>query len=29
MFATQILIVETKGLEDVDVPPKMERLRQW
>jgi type III restriction enzyme len=26
---TQIVIVETKGLEDVDVQPKMERLRQW
>jgi type III restriction enzyme len=25
----RILIVETKGLEDVDVPLKMERLRQW
>ena len=26
---TQIFIVETKGLEDLDVPLKMERLRQW
>ena len=25
----QIIIVETKGQEDLDVPPKMERLRQW
>ncbi len=25
----QIVIVETKGLEDLDVPPKMERLKQW
>ncbi|NCC61080.1 MAG: type III restriction endonuclease subunit R [Verrucomicrobiae bacterium] len=25
----RIVIVETKGQEDVDVPPKMERLRQW
>ena len=24
-----IVIVETKGLEDLDVPLKMERLRQW
>jgi type III restriction enzyme len=24
-----IVIVETKGLEDLDVPPKMARLRQW
>ncbi len=24
-----IYIVETKGLEDLDVPLKMERLRQW
>ena len=23
------VIVETKGLEDLDVPLKMERLRQW
>jgi type III restriction enzyme len=23
------MIVETKGLEDLDVPLKMERLRQW
>jgi len=25
----QIVIVETKGQEDLDVPLKMERLRQW
>ena len=25
----QIVIVETKGQEDLDVPPKMARLRQW
>jgi type III restriction enzyme len=25
----RIFIVETKGLEDVDVPLKMQRLRQW
>jgi len=25
----RIVIVETKGLEDLDVPPKMARLRQW
>jgi type III restriction enzyme len=25
----KIFIVETKGLADLDVPPKMERLRQW
>ena len=25
----QVVIVETKGREDLDVPPKMERLRQW
>lgn len=25
----QIVIAETKGLEDLDVPLKMERLRQW
>jgi len=25
----RVLIVETKGQEDLDVPPKMERLRQW
>ncbi|MGH7914001.1 MAG: type III restriction endonuclease subunit R, partial [Candidatus Binataceae bacterium] len=25
----RIFVVETKGQEDVDVPPKMERLRQW
>ena len=26
---TKIVIVETKGLEDLDVPLKMARLRQW
>ncbi len=26
---SQIVIVETKGLEDLDVPHKMNRLRQW
>ncbi len=26
---TEIFIVETKGLEDLDVPLKMQRLRQW
>lgn len=25
----KVVIVETKGLEDLDVPLKMERLRQW
>lgn len=25
----EVFIVETKGLEDLDVPPKMERLKQW
>jgi type III restriction enzyme len=25
----EIFIVETKGLEDLDVPLKMERLKQW
>lgn len=25
----RVVIVETKGLEDVDVPPKMARLAQW
>lgn len=25
----QVIIVETKGREDLDVPKKMERLRQW
>ena len=25
----RIVVVETKGQEDLDVPPKMERLRQW
>ena len=25
----QIIIVETKGLVDIDVPLQMERLRQW
>lgn len=27
--AKRIVIVETKGQEDLDVPPKMARLRQW
>ena len=26
---TEIYVVETKGLEDLNVPPKMQRLRQW
>jgi type III restriction enzyme len=26
---THIVIAETKGLEDLDVPLKMDRLRQW
>ncbi|MBN1961708.1 MAG: DEAD/DEAH box helicase family protein [Deltaproteobacteria bacterium] len=25
----EIFVVETKGLEDLDVPPKMQRLRKW
>ena len=25
----KVVIVETKGLEDLDVPLKMERLKQW
>ncbi|RZB30096.1 MAG: hypothetical protein SRB1_02376 [Desulfobacteraceae bacterium Eth-SRB1] len=25
----EVFIVETKGLEDLDVPLKMERLKQW
>jgi type III restriction enzyme len=25
----RVVIVETKGQEDLDVPPKMERLKQW
>ena len=25
----EIFIIETKGLEDLDVPLKMERLKQW
>ena len=25
----RVVIVETKGQEDLDVPPKMERLQQW
>ena len=29
LSAKQIIIVETKGQEDLDVPLKMERLRQW
>ncbi len=24
-----VIIVETKGLEDLDVPPKMKRLKEW
>ena len=27
--AREVVIVETKGLEDLDVPPKMARLKQW
>jgi len=26
---TEIYIIETKGLEDLDVPLKMARLKQW
>ncbi len=26
---TEVFIIETKGLEDLDVPLKMERLKQW
>jgi type III restriction enzyme len=29
LSSKRIVIVETKGLEDLDVPLKMERLRQW
>jgi len=29
LSATRVAFVETKGQEDVDVPLKMERLRQW
>ena len=29
LSAKQIFIVETKGREEIDVPPKMQRLRQW
>jgi type III restriction enzyme len=29
LFDKRIVIVETKGQEDFDVPPKMARLRQW
>ena len=29
LSARRIFIVETKGLEDLDVPLKMQRLRQW
>ncbi|MBI2884054.1 MAG: type III restriction endonuclease subunit R, partial [Candidatus Methylomirabilis oxyfera] len=29
LSATRIVIVETKGQEELDVPLKMERLRQW
>ena len=25
----RLFVVETKGQEDLDVPPKMERLKQW
>ena len=25
----KFFVVETKGLEDLDVPPKMHRLKQW
>ncbi len=25
----EVFIIETKGLEDLDVPLKMERLKQW
>lgn len=28
-FQKEIYIVETKGQEDLDVPLKMQRLRQW
>ena len=27
--STEVYIVETKGQEDLDVPPKMARLKQW
>ena len=26
---SEIFIIETKGLEDLDVPLKIERLKQW
>ncbi len=26
---TEVFVIETKGLEDLDVPLKMERLKQW
>ena len=29
LSAKRIVVVETKGLEDLDVPLKMQRLRQW
>ena len=29
LSAKRIFIVETKGREEIDVPPKMQRLRQW
>jgi len=29
LSAKRIIIVETKGLEDLDVPLKMRRLSQW
>ena len=25
----RVVVVETKGLEDVDVSPKLQRLKQW
>lgn len=29
LASDRIVVVETKGLEDLDVPPKMARLKQW
>lgn len=29
LLGSKVVIVETKGQEDLDVPLKMERLRQW
>lgn len=26
---SKFFVVETKGLQDLDVPPKMRRLKQW